>query len=171
MTYNIHPILVHFPIAFLVLYSFIKIIPFNKYFPNVAWKQIERVLLLAGVLGALVANATGEIAEELVRPDHDIAEMHEFFASITIWMYGLLLLGEVLSMFMSTIILKIKSTQFIKFLTFIQNVLTNKTISIILAMCGFFAITITGMLGGVMVYGLSADPLAPIVLKLLGLNL
>jgi hypothetical protein len=28
----------------------------------------------------------------------------------------------------------------------------------------------TGLLGGVMVYGTSADPLAPIVLKLLGIT-
>lgn len=40
----------------------------------------------------------------------------------------------------------------------------------LLAVVGLFAITITGVLGGSIVYGTTADPLAPIVLKMLGLN-
>jgi hypothetical protein len=49
------------------------------------------------------------------------------------------------------------------------KILTEKTLSKVLAFLGLVSITITGMLGGVMVYGVTADPLAPMVLKLLGL--
>jgi len=52
-----------------------------------------------------------------------------------------------------------------------DSFLSTKIISKILAILGLVAITFTGMLGGVMVYGLSTDPLAPIILKILGIIL
>jgi uncharacterized membrane protein len=171
MTYNIHPIFVHFPIAFLLLYSFIKIVPLYKWFPRVAWKQVGLVLLLAGVIGAFVANSTGEIAEHLVRPDHNLVEMHATFASISTWVYGLLLIGEVLSVLTINIIPKIGIPKLTSFLVSIQKILTNRTLSIILALAGLVAISVTGLLGGVMVYGTTADPIAGVVLQLLGLSI
>jgi uncharacterized membrane protein len=173
MTYNIHPIFVHFPVAFLLLYSFIKIMPFYKWFPKVSWKQIQIVLLVAGVIGAFVANSTGEIAEHLANPNHDLVEMHATFASISTWVYGLLLIGELLALLNLKIIPQISEKigvpKMASFLMFIQKILTNRTLSIILALVGLVAISVTGLLGGVMVYGTTADPIAPFVLRLLGL--
>ena len=108
MTYNIHPILVHFPIALLFLYSIIKILPLKKWFPKVSWKHIELVLLVSGFVGALLANATGEVAENLVRPDHKLVETHAFMALTATWMYGLLLAGELLSWIHANLLPKLK---------------------------------------------------------------
>lgn len=170
MTYNIHPIFVHFPVAFLLIYSFIKIVPFSKWFPNVAWVQIQRVLLVVGVLGAFVASSTGELAEELVRPDRQLVNMHATFASISTWVYGLILLGELLLILLPIITERFKLVQVANLLNPIKNLLTHKLVSNMLAFVGLIAITVTGLLGGVMVYGTSADPLAGIVLKILGIN-
>lgn len=171
MTYNIHPILVHFPIALLLIYSGIKILPWAKWFPRVAWKSTEVILLCLGVLSAFVAASTGETAERLIRPDHQLVEMHSLFASISIFLYGALLLGEVLSFLTPEIIGKIKLEKINPLLKFIQKVLTHSLFSKILAFLGILAISVTGLLGGVMVYGLSADPLAPMVLNILGLTI
>ncbi len=170
MTYNIHPIFVHFPIAFLLLYSFIKILPFRKWLPKIAWKQIEIVLLVAGVIGAFVASLTGEIAEHLLNPNNQLVEMHATFAGITIWAYGLILIGEIIFFLRPIIILKIKIPKLGAFLIFFEKILTNKIFSAILAFVGFVAISVTGLLGGVMVYGTTADPFASFVLKLLGIS-
>jgi hypothetical protein len=51
----------------------------------------------------------------------------------------------------------------------VENLLTNRTLTLILAIVGVVAISLTGLLGGVMIYGTSADPLAPFILKILGL--
>lgn len=169
MTYNIHPIFVHFPIAFLFLYSIIKIIPFYKWFPKIAWRDIKLILLVVGVMGAFIANSTGEIAEHLVRPDHDIVEMHALFASMSTWFYGLLLLGE-LVIFINPFVLKLNLPKTSGLLIFIQNILTHKIISTALALLGFIAISITGLLGGVMVFGTTADPIAGVVLQILGIG-
>ena len=169
MTYNLHPIVVHFPIALLFLYSLIKIIPVSKWFPQVSWKQLERLLLLAGVLGAVVASYTGEIAEVLTRPDYQLVEMHSWFAAIATWLYSLLLLGELLFLLKPLITRKPNFIAVTRVLDLLQIILTHRTLSLIMAFLGLVALSVTGLLGGVMVYGLSADPLAGIVLKLLGL--
>ena len=171
MTYNIHPLFVHFPIALLFIYSIIKIIPFHIVLPNVSWKHIERVLLLAGVLGAFVSSSTGEIAEHLVESNRQIIEMHKLFAAASTWFYGLLLLGEALYLLNPIISLKLQIPPLNNFLNFIQKILTNRILSIILTLLGLVAISITGLLGGVLVYGVSADPVAPVVLRLFGISL
>jgi len=171
MLYNLHPLFVHFPIAFLFLYSIIKILPLPKWFPLVSWKHIERALLVFGVIGAFVAMYTGEIAEELVNPNNKLVEMHSFFATISTWVYTLLLVGEALEVIIPRISIKITSfTTLNKTLTFIKNTLTNQTLSTTLAFLGLVAISVTGLLGGVIVYGTSADPVAGIVLKILGIQ-
>ncbi len=171
MTPNIHPLFVHFPIALLFLYSIVKVIPFHRWFPKVAWRHIERVLLVIGVLGAFAASYTGEIAEHIVKPQRDLVEMHSLFADFTTWIFGALLLGEILSLLMPVLITRLKSPKFISFCLFIQKILTHRVFSRILAILGFIAITVTGLLGGTMVYGLTADPIAPLVLKILGITL
>lgn len=162
MEYNLHPIFVHFPIALLTLYAVIKVLPIQKWLPNFASKHVERVLLLTGFIGALVALATGEEASEMVLVSHDLVEVHEFFADLATWIFGALLAGEILSIFSY----KIPSA-----LVSLGKLLTNGVLSKFLAIVGLVAITITGLLGGVMVYGTTADPMANIVLQLLGISI
>lgn len=170
--YNLHPIFVHFPIALLFVYSIIKLLPFKKWFPNVAWRDIERLLLLVGIGGAYLALSTGEQAADLTRPNESLVEAHEFFANFTTRMYLLVLVGEIASF------LNNKSYDFIskinslpKILIWIEKILTNQNLVKVLVLLGFISLFITGVLGGVMVYGTTADPLAPFILKILNINL
>jgi uncharacterized membrane protein len=172
MTYNIHPIFVHFPIALLFLYSLIKIFPFKKWFPKVSWKHIEILLLVVGVLGAFTADYTGGIAKHLLKPapNRQLLEIHSLFAEISSVIYSAILLGEMLYFFTPWINTKLKSVQINSLLLFIQDILTSPLVSNVLAILGLVAISITGLLGGAIVYGISADPFAVIVLHLFGIN-
>ncbi len=169
MTYNIHPLFVHFPIAFLLLYSLIRILPFERLVPSLSWRHIQQILLLAGVLGAFLSNTTGELAEHLVRPEEALVEMHAFFALASTWIYGLLLGGEILFILNPYLSKKFPLGSISTLLIKIETLLTNRTPTLVLAVLGVVAISLTGLLGGVMVYGTSADPLAPFILKILGL--
>lgn len=171
MTYNIHPLFVHFPIALFVVYSVLTILPLQKWIPKFAWKQIRQVILLLGVLGAVVASSTGEIAEKLVRPDHDLVEMHALFAAASTWIYGVLLAGEIMSCVNDFLKKKEVLTSVIPFLVWIEKLIMHRFVTVLLALLGLVTISVTGLLGGVMVYGVTADPIAPLVVKLLGLSI
>ena len=171
MTYNIHPLFVHFPIALLIVYSAIAILPLRKWIPQFAWRQIGQVVLLIGVLGAMLASSTGEMAEKLVRPDRALVEMHALFANASTWIYGILLAGEVL-IYLNPALQKKGILSFLyPLLTWVEKVITQRGITVLLAILGLVAISVTGLLGGVMVYGVSADPVAPFVMRLLGLSI
>ncbi len=169
MQYNIHPLFVHFPIAFLLFYSAIRILPLERWLSNINWKSTRLVLLVCGVAGAIFSNLTGEIAEHIARPNHDIVETHAFFALTSSWIYGILLVGELISVIKSYVRKVISIDWLMKVLDFVDRILNNKYIAILLSLAGVLAISVTGLLGGVMVYGVSADPLAPFVLRILGL--
>jgi uncharacterized membrane protein len=147
----------------------LRILPFDYWLPKVSWRQIRQVVLLAGVVGALAAITTGETAEHIVRPDRQIVEMHAFFATTSTWIYGLLLAGEALFILNPFIIKKFPEGIVPQLFRLIERILTNRALTLILAILGVIAISLTGLLGGIMVYGTSADPLAPHVLKLLGI--
>ncbi len=170
MTYNIHPIFVHFPIAFLVLYSVIKILPFQKWIPSVSWKQVERVLLFFGLLGAMASLWTGETAEHLTRASRDIVEAHALFATTATWMYGALLFGEALVVAIAWLAAHAPSVRVPQVVVFFRDLLTHPILASTLAILGLVTLTITGLLGGVMVYGTSADPFAAGMLRLLGIE-
>lgn len=171
MTYNLHPLFVHFPIALLFIYALIKIIPVQKWFSAVSWKQIERALLLFGVLGAFAALLTGDTAEYLFQPNHQLVEMHATFATLSTWVFGALLFGEILSMVHMYINATLHAVGVKRILFALESLLTDRVFSVVLALIGLIAISITGLLGGVMVYGVSADPAASAVLSLLGIRL
>ncbi|MCX6757736.1 MAG: hypothetical protein NTZ44_02555 [Candidatus Nomurabacteria bacterium] len=174
MIYNIHPIFVHFPIALLFLYSFVKILPFKRWLPGVAWNHIERALLFFGVLGAFTALGTGEIAEKLYQSEHKLIEIHSTFAGIATWIYVALLFGEIISVLNNSyqnLIQEIKIDKIKTFLVKLENILCSGTFSKILSILGLIAISVTGILGGAIVYGASADPFAGFILKLFGINL
>ncbi len=154
----------HFPVALLFIYSIIKIFPFQKWISSVAWKQFERACLVIGTLGAFAAGLTGEIAKHLIKTQNrHLIGVHSSFAQVTTFVYCLILLGEVASFLNS------KYPHIL--LAFTEKILCNKIFSKILALVGLVGITVTGLLGGVIVYGATADPFANIVLKILGINL
>lgn len=170
--YNLHPIFVHFPIALLFVYSVIKILPFRRWLPNVAWRDIERVLLVFGIGGAFLSLSTGEQAAELTRPNRSLVEAHEFFANFSTRMYLLLLIGEVANYLNTKNFILINKINYLpKLIAWIEKVLTNKNLVLTLVVLGFITLFLTGVLGGVLVYGTTADPLAPFILKILNINL
>ena len=168
---NIHPLVVHFPIALLFLYSVIQLLPLRTWFPRVEWKQIERVLLVVGFFGALVALATGDTAEHIFHPNRQLVEMHSTFAGLATVLYGALLSGEILTIINPKILPKISYTWIRNILISLEKLLCNKTFSKTISLVALIAISTTGLLGGVMVYGATADPVAGIVLKMLGITI
>lgn len=89
---ELHHVLIHFPIAFFILYFLFEVsgIVLNKdYLIKSAF-----IILVLGVIGAVEAVLTGNKAEELLKIQgllspqiHDVVELHEEWATITLWYF------------------------------------------------------------------------------------
>ena len=170
MTYDFHPLVVHFPIALLFVYSLIQIFPMQKWIPSVSWKHVKNVLLIIGFIGAVVASSLGEIAADLNQPNHDVLELHETFASLVEVFYGILV-GSTVVQWICAKYTKVLEYRMVSIILMISNFIENRWISVILSLLGLVALVLTGVFGGVMVYGTSADPLAAPLLQLFGVDL
>jgi uncharacterized membrane protein len=146
-------------------------VPWPKKLPSVDWQVPRIVMLVVGLLGAWLANVTGEVASDLTRPNHALVEMHESFAGASVNIYVILLIIELL-IFIKPEWLDFQYLQIIKpFFVRLKKLVARSWILILLAVAGAVTIAIAGLLGGVMVYGVSADPLAAPLLNLLGLSI
>src|SRR5579859_8010459 len=60
---NVHPLLVHFPIAFFTTYSLFELARFKVVTKQSYWFYIKAILLFLGVISALAAITAGKIIE------------------------------------------------------------------------------------------------------------
>lgn len=93
----LHPLIVHFPIALLFvaggfyIYSLIK--------PSESTFSIGSLLHLIGGLSFIAAILSGQQAESAVTHTHEIHEMieqHELLSYISIWVFGLMYIWQML---------------------------------------------------------------------------
>jgi uncharacterized membrane protein len=88
-----HPKVIHFPIAFLLVYLLLELI--GAIFKKDFFSKTAHLFLLFGVLGALAAVLTGNQAENAFegwnKTTKAIFEIHETYANITLWFFTALL--------------------------------------------------------------------------------
>lgn len=169
---NIHPILVHFPIALLTIYALLEIFSLLKKVREYEWlEHIKAFLVIVGVLSAFFTLSSGEVAENMINKGdpilHKLVETHGFFASVSTDIFlGIAILYAL--RFIKT------KTWYGKFPVLVQNtfnkvsmLLDRRWVLILGALVGLLSITITGALGGSIVYGPGIDPVADIVYKIL----
>lgn len=167
---DLHPITVHFPIAMLVVWSILEMLPLSKIpiVKNITWQTTKDVLLVIGFLGALVSLQTGEEAEHLTRASHNLVEMHGSFAGFATFVYGLFVAEFVFRLdFVRQWTRKIRVAD--SFISLYLKTFSIRWIRFIVVLIAFLALFVTGVLGGVIAYGPDKDPLAPFVLQILGL--
>ena len=167
---DLHPIIVHFPIAILTLWSLIEIVRPSRLLPQVSWASISAFLLVTGFLTALAALFTGDIAAGGI--PSALTGMHEQFAQLSVILYGLFVLDFVFP-FVLRMLVQIFSTSFyggvVRIVRMYERLFQMRMVRLMLASIALASLVVTGMLGGVMVYGPDIDPLAPFILSVLGL--
>ncbi|MFA5991319.1 MAG: DUF2231 domain-containing protein [Candidatus Doudnabacteria bacterium] len=177
---NLHPIIVHFPIALLILYGLMELVRFKKVINQPYWFYIKAVLVMVGGLGALAALATGDTAAEMVRAGdaplmvtnfRQVVSLHKNFADLSVAIFGILAAGYLvlwvektnyapwtkIPLFQKIWSIKIK----------LARVIIETRFVVLLAVAGLVCISITGGLGGIMVFGPSADPFFGFIYQLL----
>ncbi len=89
---QLHPLIVHFPIAFFYLYIILELI--NFFFKKRDLHKIILLFLIIGVIGGIISVLTGNQAFQYLSESPSLnlyhfylIEKHEYFASITIWYF------------------------------------------------------------------------------------
>lgn len=170
---NIHPIVVHFPVALLTLYSLMEIFQFRKLRSSRPWQIVKAVFLILGTFFSVAAFITGGWARELVGTSK-LIELHSTFGLITLLFFiaTTLLVG---SYNINTQTLAIKNwlwnTVFIRSIWRILSKISDAIVPyygilILIGIIGLCLITITGALGGTVVYGSDMDPFTSFIYRL-----
>ena len=172
---SLHPAIVHLPIGMLTLYAVLEILPLKRLESHASYRYTKGIIVCAGVVGVMLALQSGEAAAEMNRHDRAILELHELMASTTMWFFGILAgiyaiawLRDVEQM------VRLEKFPLLKkvwdILSRVANALDKPLLRRVLALFGFVALSLTGILGGALVYGTDTDFLVSFVTKLLGLQ-
>lgn len=133
----LHPLVVHFPIALLLLATVIEIV--NLFLKKDYVSKMGTILVVFGVLSGIVTLLTGDPAEEFAfeswgKGIHDTVELHSFLAGTSVTLFGIVAVVKLFGK-------RIKLNQ-----TLIAALV------IIFSLAGSTTLAITGHLGGKIVY-------------------
>jgi hypothetical protein len=126
--------------------------------------------VIIGALPLPIALATGDEASHVIRDasNRALIEAHEGVATATTWVFVLIALAYLLLLLEKDWPAFARSKAGQQLLPF-ARLCERAWIIVPIALFAFALLTLTGMLGGAIAYGLDADPLARPVLGLLGL--
>jgi uncharacterized membrane protein len=167
---NLHPIAVHFPIALLTVYSILEFVRLRKITSQPYWFYIKAIFVVFGSMGTLGALFTGDMAANLIKNDAQlrvVKNVHENFADATTFVFGILAVCYFISFLERAGYFTSIKNSFVnavwKFLLKIKHLAIETPIVVFLALVGLILVTITGSLGGYMVYGEKVDPVVKFV--------
>ena len=143
----IHPLLVHFPIALLIIGAVVEIV--NVFLKKETVNITGTTLIVIGFISGIATVLSGDGAEEFAfanwgRMLHDQVELHSFFADLSMIIFGILTAIKLL--FKHTIF----KFEFLKKSIFKSGLIT--ILIVILSISGTVSMAITGHLGGKIVY-------------------
>ncbi|MEX0919156.1 MAG: hypothetical protein WDZ64_00195 [Parcubacteria group bacterium] len=152
MLFDIYPLVVHYPVAFLTFYSMLELIRFRSLTEKPYWFYIKAITVVVGEISAIVAVISARASYHYVEGIR-LVDMHEIFGYITAIIFGIIALTYLMEWFGPT-----------KFSSFIMR----SWVIIPFSLIGLFFIVVTGGLFGAMVYGTQFDPFLKYVFIWLG---
>lgn len=157
---NIHPALVHFPIALLVIYALMECMRWNRFLSHHSWNDIKAIFVILGTIAGFMALQSGEVAEHAFKDQsmRQVIELHATFATASIWIFGILAAAYLVIAFTEHVSF-LSSQSWWKVLQKIAYMLLHWSVAIPLSLLGLVSITITGALGGALTYGPDVDPI------------
>ncbi len=164
---NIHPMIVHFPIALLTMYSIIEIAHL-PWLTTPFWFRLKAFFLITGSSIAIITLQTGELIEK--KFPGKLTEVHSNWANFTAYFYALFALAYLIALVSETNLWekRLPNNALTRAAKKLASLLTKKWyLAIPAALIGLTSITITGALGGAIVYGPNIDPVVTFIYNLL----
>lgn len=169
---NLHPLVVHFPIALLTVYAVLEVCRLPVITRQQWWFYTKAILLIAGSIGTFAALQTGEMDAEGFRgtPTMALVQLHATFAQGTTFVFALLTAAYLIEWLQrEAISQRLPETlrESWNALITLERTIFIAPILIAGAILGFLLLTVTGALGGALVYGTDTDPIVKFVTDLL----
>ncbi len=168
---NIHPLFVHFPIALLVMYALMEIIPRAWIFRIKWWRNAKIFLSITGLLATIPTLITGDMAADIIG-ETKLIETHALMAIITVSIFAIPAVFYLVEIFESLG----WSSRFVKrypnfksiviFINHTGKLVLNPPIIYMIAFLAIISITITGGLGASIVYGPDFDPVISFIYRI-----
>lgn len=157
---NLHPIFVHFPVAFFSIYAIAECLRFGFLMRQPYWFYVKAVLVIVGSASSAVTILTGLFFSEATtnkQAFEPLVSQHEFFAFTTAIIFFIIALAYAVA-WVNKDSANLARAKFFRFLTPFSNFVLLPSCSIFLAILGLVCVTITGGIGGIMAFGPDADP-------------
>ncbi len=157
---NLHPLIVHFPIALLIMYVIFEVLPLERWYPRAAWADIKAVLVCFGGLGILAALLSGQLAESslLAHAAGNVLHLHKFFASASAAVFGIIALAYLIRWAFAKHADIFKSLrERIPLIEIFSDTILKRWVVVSFALLGFVVLSTTGALGAIIVYGPNGD--------------
>ena len=169
---NIHPVFVHFPIALFLLYGGLELLRFTPLKNKEAYFYVKAVLVILGSISAWITLQTWELAEEAFQNSaaEQLVETHSAFATASTIIFSIIAAAYLISWIEKEQWLHLQEGSTLQkiwnVLKKIEWLLIETPLVYVIVLAGILCITITGALGGTIVYGPDIDPLANFVYHL-----
>ncbi len=164
MTPNLHPALVHFPIALLTLYAIFECARFKKLQQTAYWFYVKACLVIVGSMSSVATYISGDVIEELfdgnAKIEH-LIDVHSNFALATMITFAVLALSYLVQWIARDGMKKwpsLETNKIFQMKAKVSAFILKGPIVVPLALLGLALVTITGALGGSIVYGPDLDP-------------
>ena len=166
---NLHPALVHFPIALLTMYALIEVARFNRLQNHPHTFSLKAFLCVVGTLSLTATYFTGEAIKEAFAVG-DLAllvERHATFALASHVIFIILAMGYLGEVAFRSLSEKSFWNTFIGgSIHRFTKTITSKYVAPCFALFGLTTLTITGALGGAIVHGPEIDPVVHFIYRL-----
>lgn len=140
---DLHPLVIHYPIAFLTTYAVLELLRFRKLLDLPYWFYIKATLVMLGELGAIATVVAAQMSPNLAG-ESALVDMYKNFIFITAVIFGVITLA------------------YLK-----RPKMLEPVVIIPLAVIGLFFIVVAGGLFGATIYGTHFDPFLAPIFKLL----
>lgn len=167
---NLHPILIHFPIALLTVYAVLEVGRVPAMTRKSWWFPVKSALLIIGSAASVPTYVSGWLLERDVAAAGEVPKqlaIHGDFALYTVLCFGLLALAHLVYTLRATPAFARLPHALGTGLLRGATAILKPAVSIPLAILGLLLVTATGALGGAMIYGPDTDPVARVLYDLL----
>jgi uncharacterized membrane protein len=154
MIFDIHPLVIHYPIAFLTVYSLAELLRFRKFMELPYWFFIKASLVIIGTFSAIVTYIFALLSPAL-QMESRLVDMYKIFMLLTAILFSVIAYAYLYEW------KRPGSSSLARFIL-------RPKIIVTLSLVGMFLIVLAGGLFGATIYGTHFDPYLKPFFLLLG---